>query len=491
MKYIAIRAQLVFVSILLLLIFGMMMVITFRYNQRWDFTQEKAYSLSEATASILKEMMPEPLEVIAFYPHDDLSRNHLEVFLKQAQMTHSNLRYSFFDPDRVPSKAKEYDIKELYTVILQYRSRREKILQPTEQTFTNALFKLINPKKMDICFVTGHGEAAIERQDRNGYWFFQEALRAHNYNIHELILARDKVPDQCHVVVVGGPHRDFDPQEFEALEAGFIRGAGIFFLIDPMDPGTGNIFKTFLKKFGVELGENVIVDKVSRMVGGDFLVPLVGQYVSNHPITEDFNRPTFFPVARSVQPSVDLPASLDAVPLAVTGSGSWAETNLAELEKGEAVFESETDLLGPISIAVAVDTGTPIKSPQSTDRSPQKKEAEMKAKMDKKDEKSVDRGLLTADSKQAKGRLVVVGDSDFLTNAYLDLSANVDFALNMIQWLSRDDRFIKVRPRTETFKPHLLNAKQRFVLISGLMVAIPLIILVLGSLGIFWRKRTA
>jgi ABC-type uncharacterized transport system involved in gliding motility auxiliary subunit len=451
MKYFSIRFQLVLVSILLLITLGMVVFLLNRFNSRWDFTREKIYSLSPSTLKLLDIMKEGKLEVLAFYPHDDPARSNFEVFLKEMKLHHPAFSYQFYDPDRVPRMANQLNIKDFYTILIRYDNQTERIVGPTEENITNALLRLSNPKKFGICFVTGHAEASLAGQDRNGLSSFKQALENNNYAINEILLARDKIPTQCSVVIVAGPHRDMDADELNLLNGAFEEGKGIFFMIDPMDLGTGKTFTDYMKGLGVVLGEDVIVDKMSRMAGGDFLMPLVGQYLAEHPITADFDKPTLFPVARSVQPSTESPKSLEVDPLALTGSGSWAETDLANLEKGEAAFESETDLSGPISLAVAIQTQSDPKG----------------------------------------GRWVIVGDSDFIVNAYLNLSGNADLALNIVRWLTKDDRFINIQPRQPQFKPLILSKQQRMILFAATLGALPCFFLIVGSIYLILRKRPA
>lgn len=453
MKKFLIRFQLALVSFALLLTFAMMMLLVTRYNWRWDATREKIYSLSEPTLKLLAKISALPVDVAAFYPHDDPTRDQLEVFLKECKLHHPRFGFVFYDPDRQPRLAGKYRVKENFTVILKVQDREERVAKPTEESFTNALLKLANPRDIRLCFVTGHGEAIMESEERNGLSGFTQGLKDKNYGVQEIILTRGKIPDTCQVVVVPGPHRDMDQAERDLLKAAFEAGKGIFFLIDPMDPQAGESYITFLSQFGVAVGRDVIVDKMSRLVGGDFLVPLVAQYVNEHPITANFKTPTFFPVTRSVQPSTDDHPGLEVIPLAFSGSGSWSETDLVNLEQGQAAFEAETDLAGPICMAAA---------------------AEKK----------------NADAKLPAGRMVVVGDSDFIANAYLDLSGNLDLALNMIQWLSKDDRFISIHSREPEFKPLFLKPRQRLLLLAVTIVAIPIGFLFVGGLRMVLRKRS-
>ncbi len=463
MKQVLNRFQLFFVSIILLATFAMMMVMVMRHNRRWDLTGEKIYSLSATTLDLIRQMRSKKIEILAFYPQDDPNRNDFEIFLKECQMQHSQFEYRFYDPDRVPQLAKKWRVKELQTVIIRYNGREERVIHPNEQMLATALLRLANPRVTSLCFVTGHGEASLWTEERNGLKLLREALEENHYTLHEILLERDKVPPFCQVLVVAGPQRDWTSAEIGDLYQSFQEGRSILFLVDPVDPGTGKSFDDFMQNLGIRLGSDVIVDKMSRMVGGDFLVPFVNQYAREHPITEVFDMATFFPVARSVQLIHKIPSDLLATSIAFSGSGSWAETNLTTLEKGEAAFESETDLPGPIPLAVTVEKKQ-IESPES------KKLVEKKA---------------------GEGRLVVVGDSDFLTNAYLDLAGNKDFVLKAFQWLSKDDRSIEIPKTPAKFQPLFLDTQKRFLLLSTLILGYPLIFLLLGMVWTFFRRQGA
>jgi ABC-type uncharacterized transport system involved in gliding motility auxiliary subunit len=461
MKFFVIRLQLVFVSVILFLTFALMMGIVSRYNFRWDFTKEKLYSLNDPTVNLLRKLSDKALEVMVFYPHDDPAKDRLETFLRQCRLHHPKFNYHYYDPDRVPSLAKKYNVKDAYTLVILYGGAQEKVIAPSEEAFANALLRLAKPLKFNVCFATTHGEPSVGQKDRSGINLFAQSLEANNYGLKETLLGGgESTISQCDVFVIDGPKRDFDASEFDFLNKAFEQGSGILFLIDPMDIGQGKAFVDFFTGFGVTLGENVIVDKMSKLVGGDFLVPLVSQYVVEHPITAKFNQPTFFPVTRSVNPSTVAPENLDVVPLALSGSGSWAETNLATLENGDAAFDPETDTPGPICLAVAVE--------KKKTSAPQKAAAEAPAK---------------------SGRMVVVGDSDFVSNAYFELSGNGNFAVNMVQWLAKDDRFIAVHVREPEFKPLFLTEKQRLYFMVAVLAFLPGFFCVAGFLRVFLRKR--
>ena len=123
MKKILIRLQLVFVSIVVFMTLALTQVIVQRNNQRWDFTQEKIFTLAEETQTLLTEMRESSIKLLVFYPQDEDSRKEIEIYLKQMQLSHPDLKYDFHDPDRVPRLAKQYHIKDLYTIVILYQNR--------------------------------------------------------------------------------------------------------------------------------------------------------------------------------------------------------------------------------------------------------------------------------------------------------------------------------------------------------------------------------
>ncbi len=452
MRQFLLKFQLLFWVVILLGIFAMAYWVIHPFSYRWDLTREKIYSLPRSTVDVLHALKGKRIEVLLFYSREDESRQGVEVFLRECQRYHPEFRYDFYDPIRRPKIARKFNVQQPATIVIRSENREERLFRPSEEGFANAFLRLLHPKDIDVCFVSGHGEAEIYGTEGNGYQKFREMLEGYNAKVHEIVLARDHVPDSCQVVIVGGPRWDLLPEDQADLDKAFAGGKGLLYLIDPMDPGTGTSFQRFFGIYGVEIGENVVVDKASRVVGGDFLMPLVSQYFSNHPVARGLKQASFFPLVRTVQPSVDAPPDLTVTPLAMTGDGSWAEVDFKNLENGNAAFDIRTDVAGPLPIAVGVEP---------------------------------------AEKSGGKGRMVVVGDSDFLSNGYLALSGNKELGLNMIRWLGRDDRFVDVTRPELRFKPLSIDTAKRTKFLIVMLVVYPLLFFVTAGLFFMVRSKTS
>lgn len=424
-------------------------LIVARHNRRLDLTRDKIYSVSKETAQVLKRMENSRITVRAFFAGEDPARQDFKILLKEIAARHPRFRYEFFDPDRLPSEARRYGVESYRTVVIEYQNREERIKDFTEEAVTNALTRLAHPKKQTLCFTRGHGENGLVDEERTGLAGFKYVLENRHYEVKVIEILKEPVPGDCSVVVMVGPRYELLPKEIEWLQALPREGKSFFLLIDPMDAGTGKSFRELVKPFKVTLSEDVVVDKVSRVFGGDFLVPLVAQYAP-HPITERFQAAIFLPVARTVRKSsADVPEPFEVTELARTLTGSWAETSLKKLENGEAELDAGTDFVGPLSLAATVE----------------------------------------AKREENPWRAVIVGDSDFLTNAYLKVAGNQDFALNILEWLAKDDRWIQVRTKQVRFQPLFLRMNQTVGAASFALGFLPLTVLVTGSVGIWVRRR--
>ena len=96
--------------------------------------------------------------------------------------------------------------------------------------------------------------------------------------------------------------------------------------------------------------------------------------------------------------------------------------------------------------------------------------------------------LYAADGRREPARIVIVGDTDFATNAHIHRGANADFFVNAVDWLAKREELISVR--STPVQENRLNLSSRtqkgiFWILMGFMPGM------LGLLGAFvaWRRR--
>lgn len=451
------------VSLIILGIIIIVEAISSRHNKVYDLTENKRYTLAPQSLKLINGLQKN-VKITAFFQEAQTGRNKLEDLLKQYVYSSPNVKYEFIDPDRNPGVTKRYKVTSYGTVVVEAGDKEEKVYEISEVALTNAIIKVTREGKKTVYLVTGHGENSLSEAGKDGYSSAKKALEEQNYNVKELLLMRgEKPPEDAAVIAVSGPKKDFFDVELKQLEQYVQRGGKLLFMLDPESPSQLN---AFLAKYGFVLGQDVIVDKLSRLFGADYLIPIVSQY-EKHPITEKFSVVSFFPLARSVKVAEKLTDGLEGQVLARTGPESWAEKDIAGVKNGSASYDEGVDDKGPVPVAAVVSVK--VKDDQS-------KETAKKPLISKPEEQ------------EKKAQIVVFGDSDFANNGSIGLSGNGDLFLNTISWLAEEENLISIRPKDGQTSPILLTRRQATIMFWLPVVGLPLAVAFVGT-GMIVRRR--
>ncbi|MGB3862916.1 MAG: Gldg family protein, partial [Candidatus Aminicenantaceae bacterium] len=318
-----------------------------------------------------------------------------------------------------------------------------------------------------------------------GYSQAKAELEKLAYDVKKLSLALpDTFPADVDLLIIPGPQKDLFPDEIETIR-NFLHKAGrVFFMIDPQTaPG----LSPFLAEFGVKLEDDVIVDTVSRLMGGDYFMPVVSEY-EYHDITSKFRYATFFPFARSVDTTEEKPEGISITVLARTSQNSWSER---QLEEQQVAFNEETDKAGPIPLALVATIE--YKDDEAEKESAESEEIEAESGTEVKEDTPQDKdkeesGEETRDEKpRPEGRLAVFGDSEFVSNRYYYTSGNGNFFLNTAAWLTEEADLISIQPNTASPKTIQLTPSQGRMIFFVSLIILPLAVLVTGT--IIWARR--
>ena len=85
-------------------------------------------------------------------------------------------------------------------------------------------------------------------------------------------------------------------------------------------------------------------------------------------------------------------------------------------------------------------------------------------------------------------RVVVVGDSDFVSTAGLGIQGNRDLFMNTVGWLSQQENLISIRPKSPTDSRITLTATQQSNITWLSLLVIPAFIFGSGVYS-WWRRR--
>ena len=437
-------------------ILGALAYLSSRHHARVDLTEAGVYGLSPQSRRIV-EQLDKPLQLHAFV--EGGTNEELKALLDGYRYASDNVTYELVDPDRSPDLVTRFGITALNSLHVAYGDESTVITNPTEESVTNGIIKVTRTTKKTVCFVTGHGEPAIDdEREPTGYARAKKALENENYEVKTIIPASDgKVDESCSAVVLAGPERPLLPGEADLIEGYLKQGGHLLVLLQPRQAAD---LVPLLERWGAQVGNDVVIDQQLRLFQGPTVgvEPIAAEY-GEHPITRDFRRDsiTVYNLARSVEPATSGKTGLTAVSLVKTGPQSWAESDVETLFQQNRVSLDAADRKGPVAIAVAVTA------------------------------KLKEMGF----EKDAEARLVVFGNARFASNQYLANPTffNGDLFLNAVGWLVGQEELVSIRSRTVRASRVQMTPEQNVMLFVSSVLLMPQILLLAGTI-VWWRRRS-
>ncbi len=454
--------------VLVLAVVVFLEVLSYNHNKQFDLTQDKRFTVSSETKNVMKSLTQQ-LKAVAFVTKDDAKVKVGDLLDQYKYASGGKFIYRFVDLNLNPGEAMTYKVTEDNTIVLIYGERQERvtlseedILTSGEEKLTSAIIKVLSGEAKSVYFLTGHGERDISSEEKEGFSQIKTDLESQNYAVKALDLTTAKgVPEDAVALIIAGPKKDLFDEEITGITDYLNKGGTLFVMLDP---GTAaRKLTAFLSKMGIAMPDDIIIDRDSKVLGGDYLIPVANMYLQ-HQITKDIKALSFFPYARStdIDTKTAEGAGWNLQYLVKTGTNSWAETDIAGLRQGKAEFNKGTDFPGPVAVALIGTKKITPETPENENAAP----------------------------KEAK--VVVFGNSAFVANGYFvaaaSNSANVDIFLNSVNWLAGNDVLISIHPKEKKASPLLLTGYQGLLIFLVTVVFIPLAV---GSAGIivFIRRR--
>ncbi len=434
------RLKSALVTALLLFVLGTLAFLSSRYSIQTDITNNAGNTLSQASQKLLLSL-PDKVTITAYIKQGQPIRTQIGQLVDRYSRYKANLTLNFIDPDFEPEKTRELNIGPEGIIIVDYQERTEKLTFIDESSLTNALLQLTNANERWITFLTGHGERSPEGIANFDLGQFGKELAHRKINAQTLNLATlPAIPDNSALLVIAAPKVALLAGEIAIIKGYIQRGGNLLVLTDP-----DNRQLTDLLKFvGIKQLDGIIVDSNSTLYGIDdpgFI--LVSEYAS-HPVTKGFQTITLYPIGAALE--IDGKTDFTSSALLSSSAKSWTETGAI---KGKISFDANAkEKQGPLAFAYA---------------------------------------LTRKFNETTQQRIVVVGDGDFLSNAYLGNVGNLDMGLKTVSWLIHDDRFINIPAKIASDKSLQLTQTAVAAIGFGFLLIIPLVLI--GTGFIIWHKR--
>ncbi|MDP1933337.1 MAG: Gldg family protein [Nitrosomonas sp.] len=432
----------VFVILLLLLVI-LLGYLAAQTRLQWDVSQNGRNSLSEASVEILQKLQG-PVQVTAYATEQHVQlgdiRKIIADFVALYQRVKPDLSLTFIDPVAQPILTQEANVQVNGEMVIKFNQRVEHLTAINEQAFSNALMRLARAEDKLIVALGGHGERRLDGNANYDLGEFGRHLRTNGFNSQSLNLAIEQdVPVNASMLMIASPQTDLLPGEVDKILNYVDRGGNLLWLVD-RESLRGLL--ALAEKLRLTLTPGVVVDPQAEQLKAPVTFAL-GAIYGQHVITGNFDYITVFPFSRQI--TIDESEEWSSVSLVEAAPEGWVETG--DLNS-EIVFDQADDVAGPISIAVA----------------------------------------LTRNIQDREQRIVVVGSGHFLANTYLGNGSNLDFGINLINWLTGDEALIVIQPRA-TLDSNLILSESELTLIAVVfLVLLPALFLVSGTV-IWWNRK--
>ena len=445
-------SQLVLEATLVVAACVLLQVIAERTNHRIDLTPSRALSLSTVTRNVLAQV-DSPLSVTVFYRRGQ--REMYSGLLERLHAENPGITYDLLDLDRYPERARSYGITQYGRAALEYQGHRTVVPALPEEELAGGILEVVRGRRRQAVLTGGHGERTPS-SDAQGLGRLVAGLEAENFTVDVVSLLDGPLPIGTDLVIVAGPRHDFLPAELETL-ATFLKGGGGVVLL--LDPASLPNLTGFLDSMGLVLGDNFVVDHEHRVLATDGLAAVVESFRRGNPISEPDRNPiesgVVLPSARTVDVAREVPG-VAAESIARTADSAWAMADADRARRGEEPSKAAHDEPGPLSVMVLAEIG----SGEGT----------------------------------ARGRLVVIGDSDFATDGYIDVLGNRDVAMNAVAWAGGESVLTGERPKNVPEIPRplsqlVLTEAQARRLLATVAVVLPGLVFLSGLVVVAVRRR--
>jgi ABC-type uncharacterized transport system involved in gliding motility auxiliary subunit len=322
--------------------------------------------------------------------------------------------------------------------------RRKPVAFHGEITFTSMLLALENPKPLTAYFLQGHGEPALDDSGNVGYLKFGSILAQNYIAVTTLQLLGDSaVPMDCNLLIIAAPTVPLSELELQKIDQYLAQGGRLFVLFNYASIRQPTGLEPILQRWGVNVVADFVKDLKSTVTGDDVVVRRFSQHPVVNPLTQlslQMVRPR--PVGRVEwqNPSANAP-QVDEI--AASSPDSVLEGDPAEPARSY-----------PLMVAVEQKSVVGVANPRGNTR------------------------------------IVVVGDSVFLGNYYIQGGANADFAGYAVNWLLDRTALLKgIGPRPVTEFRLLMTRAQRREVRWLLLGALPGVVLLFGCLVWLARRK--
>ncbi len=472
------RGTVAFFSVILVIgILAVAYIITERAVITLDMTNAQDFSLSAESKRVLAAVN-RPIRITGFFSPARVQSQEINdsIFRLYQSETNGLISRAYYDPIQQAAIAELFRAQD-GEVFISYLNADGTVDVPSisyvplldkqERDMTQAIARLLATGNFTVYFSFGHGELSIADELGTGLSNAYELLRANGLNVFTLnlkVIAENStsIPENADAIVIVRPQEQFGQPVIDVLDEYLARGGSIFVMADALVSSApflaeNSTFNQYLwENWGIRMLDAVVVDPV---VSDPTPLDIFSYAISDSQITANIDpasneqSATHFHIARAIEVSETPPAFNGS--LIRSSEFSYGETDLERLlQTNNYEFNEGVDREGPqttVAFAYRAD-----------------------------------------EDGERNGEILLVGDSDFVTNGRLGSPiGNAYLFTDGIGWMTDFDDQVRIGSQAFGVAPPLIfvSPSQLDQIAFVTLFLMPGLTLALGAGIWFFRSR--
>ena len=382
---------------LIVLCFSLVCTLGNRLYARKDVTGGAIHTLKPQTIATLDKLQG-PVEAEVFINPLDSQKQSISELFKKYQSHKTDLSLTFTDPALDPQKMRTLGVTTGGEIFLRYQNRTARLSQLSEYSLTLAFQRLVRTGNQKLLFTEGHGERSINGKTNADLGLFAQQLKDSGLEIDTINLSTmNSIETSLGTIVIAGPIQRFLAKEVALLLDFISRGGNLVWLTEP---ASNDGLKSVELELGIQRLPGVVIDMAAQQLAVERPDFAIANNYSKHQATEGFDAVTLFPQATGLNVLKD--REWRAAALVLAGDQAWTESGALS---GKVEFgDDQSEIQGPFPLILALER----------------------------------------DRSNKRQRVIVAGDGDFLTDAWIGNGGNRELANRLLNWSVADTQMLGI-----------------------------------------------
>ncbi|MEP7290321.1 MAG: Gldg family protein [Chloroflexota bacterium] len=461
----------VFTTLLMIGVVALIYILLQRSALTLDMTVGQRFTLSPETEIVLRRVT-RPIRITGFYTSEALPNREIDDEYFRLYEAHTNglISRAYINPDEQPALAQSYGVLENGQVFVSYVNADGSTDLSTlarvprgdnqERDMTQALSRLLISGTLTVYFDTGLGERDPLDDTQEGISGINNGVResgliTYPINIVDLAEQGGDIPNDAAAVLFTRPVSDLNEAQVAVIDRYLQKGGALLIMADVLFTDTpflkqDGVFNAYLwDHYGVRALDAALVDlAASGQTALDVFSALTFADTDIGARLDPAQNPTMFRLARPLEVNSSLPPDVANGQVILSSEQSFGETDLSTL--------GQTNTFG-------YDAGVDIPGPLPT--------------------------VAWATNLTTNAKIVLIGDSDFVSNGLVMTGGNGVLFTDSMAWLTGLNKAINFQPQMfGVGLPLIFVSSQTLDLITFLtIILLPGAVLVTGLA--VWLRR--